>query len=124
MNDVDSVRHAKINDLCSGELVASTKNVDMGCLPRCRRSLLQHIQRVNYQVGIWKRSLTPNPHIPEAEGHGWVKIDSKLEPLWYEGSMLPSQLTDVSAEQMDTDDDSDNDSDIEIEDVFSANQSE
>ena len=60
LTSVDSVRHAKINDLCSSGIIP-TKNVDMGSLPPCSESILQHIKRVNYQLGIWKRSHIQHP---------------------------------------------------------------
>ena len=29
-------------------------------------------------------------------GHGWTLVDGILEPLWYEGDILPQQLTDIA----------------------------
>ena len=51
-----------------------------------------------------------NPHVPSVEGHGWTRVDGSLEPLWYEGNMLPQLLVD----ECDSDDDDDNDDYYEI----------
>ena len=50
----------------------------MGNLPPCRKSLVQHIKRVNYQVGIWKRLIVPKPQVPTPDGHGWTKANGIL----------------------------------------------
>lgn len=66
---------------------------------------------MNYQVGIWKKAHIANPDIPDAgDGHGWALVNQKLEPLWYEGCVLPQQLTDI-AESVNTSDDGDDESD-------------
>ncbi|KAH3837095.1 hypothetical protein DPMN_110473 [Dreissena polymorpha] len=92
-DSVDKLRFLKIKEVCDDSPNAS-KNVDLSVLPPCKQCLLQHIRRVNYQVGIWKRSHIPDPDIPLAtEGHGWTKnTDTGLiEPLWIDGdtSILP-----------------------------------
>lgn len=118
MTSVNTVRQTKINDICSGDGVMPSKNVDMGTLPPCRKSLTQHIRRVNYQVGIWKRAHISNPEVPDPVGHGWVMVDGKLEPLWYDGRMLPQQLVDAADASHDDNYESDDDSDME--DIFLA----
>ncbi len=87
------------------------KNVDMSSMPPCKRSLVQHVQRVNYQVGIWKRSYIAEPDIPDPEGHNWRIAEELLQPLWYDGQEIPDQLVE------DTDEDnygSNDDSDVEM----------
>ena len=82
----------------------------MAKLPPCRRSLEQHIRRVNYQMGIWKRAHLVNTDIPvPIDGHGWTLVNGKLEPLWYEGHVLPQQLADIAEKSVYVDDDSDSD---------------
>jgi len=112
VHKVDELRHIRIQELCAQEdQLHPSKNVDLGSLPPCRRSLEQHIRRVNYQVGIWKRSHIPEPDVPDVKsGHGWVLKDDKLEPLWYTGDVLPQQLIDIADDAVEPDsDDSDAD---------------
>ena len=81
-------------------------NIDIGTLPPCRKSLRQHIKRANYQTCIWKRAHVPDSEIPPpTEGHGWVLIDSKMEPLWTEEDILPQQLADILEEALQSDED-------------------
>jgi hypothetical protein len=67
-------------------------------------------------MGIWKRSHIPEPDVPLPHtGHGWTQTDDHLEPLWYEGVMLPLQLSDLVsdiAQSNDDDDDDDDDGDV------------
>ena len=59
-------------------------------------ALEQHIRRVNYQVGIWKRAHLNAPVIPKAtEGHGWHVVNGCIEPLWVDGPILPPSLVDL-----------------------------
>jgi len=112
VHKVDELRHIRIKELYAREdQLHPSKNVDLGSLPPCRRSLEQHIRRVNYQVGIWKRSHIPEPDVPDVKsGHGWVLKDDKLEPLWYTGDVLPQQLIDITDDAVEPDsDDSDAD---------------
>ena len=52
---VNELRYIRIKELCTKDnQLNPSKNVDRGTLPPCRRSLEQHIRRVNYQVGFWK----------------------------------------------------------------------
>ncbi len=118
IKSVDKIRYVKINDLCSAEGILPTKNIDLGSLPPSRKSLEQHLLRANYQVAIWKNSHIPNPQIPCAEGHGWMNVDGRLEPKWFEGDMLPQLLIDhcdsdeESADENDNSDDESDDEDV------------
>ena len=67
VNKVDVLRHTKISDLCPDGGLPS-KTVDFTSFPPCRRSLDEHIKRVNFQVGIWKLVLELNPELPDATG--------------------------------------------------------
>ena len=49
---IDDLREVNLMKKCGNEL-NSSRNVGTGSLPPCKRSLLQHVQRANYQVGIW-----------------------------------------------------------------------
>ena len=118
VHKVKELRHIRIKELCAKEdQLNPSKNVDLGSLPPCRRSLEQHIRRVNFQVGVRKRTEIPKPSIPDVKcGHGWVVTDGKLEPLWYMGEVLPQKLIDIVDESMNSDEDSElEDSDAEYQ---------
>ena len=113
---VDELRFLKLNELSSEDRPNTSRNVDMSSVPPCRKSLEQHIRRVNYQVGIWKHSHIPKPDISAANnGHGWTLAAGKLEPMWYDGEALPQALLDIRQRPMDfSSDDSDSDDDLII----------
>ena len=73
-----------------------SKNVGLCSLPPCRKALVQHIHRVNYQMGIWRRANTPIIEVPRpTDGHGWTVNDvGQMMPVWYEGECLPNILVD------------------------------
>jgi len=130
---VDELRHIRIKELCAKkDQLYPSRNVDLGSLPPCRRSLEQHIRRVNYQVGIWKRSHIPEPDVPDVEaGHGWVLKDDKQEPLWYTKDVVPQQLIDIADNALVSDDVYSDDSDedylyllADMSDQFSGQSSD
>jgi hypothetical protein len=124
-NSVDSARHTKINALCHGHKIVPSRNVDMGTIPPCMRSLVQHVKRVNHQVGVWKRALIPSPDVPDPDGNGWTKVDGKLEPHWYDGMMLPERLVDVAEDTTtggDAADSDETDSDSDMDEMFSETE--
>ena len=60
--------------------------VDSSTLPSCEDSLQQHIQRANYQAGVWQRSLQRNLDVPEPTCHGWVRTEvGSLKIDWMHG---------------------------------------
>ena len=64
---VNDLRYNKIRGKsCStSETFDASKNIDLGVLPPCRNCLREHLKRVNYQVGIWKRAHIAKPVYPE-----------------------------------------------------------
>ncbi|KAL5022876.1 hypothetical protein ScPMuIL_002031 [Solemya velum] len=52
LNSVDLARYTKINALCHSDNILPSRNIDMGTFPPCKRSLVEHIRRVNFQK--WK----------------------------------------------------------------------
>ena len=103
-NNIDELRLFLLKKKCgNSNLLTVSNNVDIASLPPCKKSLEQHIKRVNYQVAIWKRSHIANPDIPPpTEGHGWTHHDGYLEPLWIDGDTLPLELIDI-LEEFDSD---------------------
>ena len=97
----------------------NTRNVDMSSLPPCKRSLVQHVRRVNYQVGVWRRAHLPESNIANPiPDHGWEMKDDQIQPLWFEGEIMPINLVDIleqelSKENEDISDTGDSTSEIE-----------
>ena len=66
-------RHKSIHELRYSILkqncINLERNIDLSQFPPCRKTLSQHIRRVN-QTGIWKLALISQPYIPPAiNGH-------------------------------------------------------
>jgi hypothetical protein len=82
---------------CSmGETFDASTNIDLSVLPPCRNCQREHLKRVNYQVGIWKRAHIAKPVYPDAtHDNGWQCVDGMIEPKWVSGDFIPQQLTDV-----------------------------
>ncbi|KAG1650870.1 hypothetical protein GQR58_027662 [Nymphon striatum] len=103
---------------CEGQTgleIKLERKVDLSSLPPPRSCLNEHIRRVNYQVGIWKRAHIPKPIIPEAtDDHGWVKRNCQIEPKWSAGDVIPPKLADV-LEKMECDDDDEGQDDSETD---------
>ena len=95
-----------LKEKCGDEEINSSLNVDLSTLPSCRRTLKQHVRRVNFQVAIWKRAHIPNPDVPDA-AEGWGNGDWCLQPLWIENEyelVLPdSVVKDLLQEQTEED---------------------
>ena len=112
MKCINELHYLKLSEVgAEDKQVNPSKNVDLASVPPCRKSLEQHIRRVNFQVGIWKHANVPNPTIPApTDNNGWTLVDGKLEPLWFDCDPLPESLADVS-QRCDTEDDEDSDLD-------------
>jgi hypothetical protein len=62
----------------------------------CQTCNIFHLKRVNYRVGIWKRTHIARPVYPEpTHENGWQCVDGMIEPKWVSGDFLPKQLADV-----------------------------
>ena len=118
---MDELRLFKLKEKCEGKPTTAMRNMDMSTLPPCRKCLIQHIRRVNYQISIWKNSHIAQPNIPEpSERHGWTRVNGALEPLWIEGQVLPQRLADILLATIDADSDEEGekeDSDVEVDDI-------
>ena len=79
--DIDDLREVNLMEKCGNEL-NSSGNIDIGSLPPCKCSLLQHVRRANYKVGIWRRAHLPKPDISyPVQGHGWQIVNGIIEPI-------------------------------------------
>jgi hypothetical protein len=95
-SSVDKLRVYKFKQKCDGKATDASRNIDLSLLPPCKKALVQHVKRVNYQVGIWKRSHAAKPDIPHPSGHGWAEENGIMEPLWFRREeLIPEQLTDI-----------------------------
>ena len=64
-----------------------------------RNCLREHLKRVNYHVGIWKRAHIAKPVYPEPTlDNDWQCVDGMIEPKWVSGDFIPQQLADVLVE--------------------------
>ena len=75
-------RHKSVQDLSYSILkqkcINLERNIDLGQFPSCRKTLSQHIRRVNQ---IWKLAHISQPYIHQAiNGHGWTENNEKLCP--------------------------------------------
>lgn len=94
-SSVDAARAAILREKCGGTdgNIILTRNVDLSQLPPCQEALHQHLRRVNYQVGIWRAAHLPTPDIPlPTNGNGWVRVNTKIQPLWFNGPLVPADL--------------------------------
>ena len=38
---------------------------------------------------------SPQSEIPEAtSGHGWTTVNGKLQPLWFQGPVIPAKIAE------------------------------
>ena len=105
---VDEAREIKIKKMCGSSLeLRQGLSVDLSTFPPCKRVLLQHMKRVNFQVCAWKRAHEHYPEIPSPLDHGFhINTETgKLEPLWFDGDVIPKALVDVLAEKETDEDD-------------------
>ena len=80
---VDELRLFKLKEKCEGKPTTAMRNMDMSTLPPCRKCLIQHVRRVNYQLSILKNSHKAQPNIPVAsERHGWTRVK------WCSGAIM------------------------------------
>jgi hypothetical protein len=105
---VNELRHFLLKAKCGNtERIDHTKNIDFGTFPPCRDSLVEHVNRVNFQVAVWKRAHIALPEVPNpSPNHGWIWQDNILEPLWTRGDILPQRLVDILDDRCCEEDDS------------------
>ena len=93
-----SSKTCKVNILRHEMFLLKRGEVDSSTLPPCEDSLTQHIQRANYQAGVWRRALQQMPDIPEPNGYGWVKrADGGLDLDWVRGEVAPGAILELLA---------------------------
>ena len=66
-------------------------------LPPCQDSLWMHVQRANYQAGVWRKCLEAKPHLPSPTECGWVMEDGNLAIKWMQGSPTPQAVLELLA---------------------------
>ena len=64
------------------------------------------MRKVNFQVCTWKRAHEHSPEVPSPLDHGFhLNTETvKLEPLGFEGDVIPKALVDFLAGQEDDED--------------------
>ena len=116
---VDKLRYALIKEKCGSDngSIKLRKNVDLSILPPCSRVLLQHIRRANYQMCINRNAHIPVADVPSpTDGHGWQLVDGNLEPLWFDGEIVPPVVVENAGDDNQELTDSENDSEDEASD--------
>ena len=113
---VNAVRLDMLRAKCGGtDSLDLSRNVDLGQFPPCLNALQQHIRRGNYQTCIWKATDKPRSMAPPAttDGHGWIAVHGKIQPLWFSGPLMPScaALEDCT---LPSDDDNTDDSEADL----------
>ena len=114
-HSIDEVRSTLIKERCHNKdgTINVKKKVELCSLPPCRKALIQHIHRANYQMAIWRRADTPIMEVPKpTDGHGWLMDgDSNMVPLWFDGDCVPEFLIedDDLADSEESDNDYDDD---------------
>ena len=101
-----------LSEKCGGPdgTININRNIDLSHFPPCRKALYQHIQRVNYQTGIWKRADVTLPGIPKpTDSHVWKSSDGRMTPLWFGDPVVASDVameddTDGNDEELTSDD--------------------
>ena len=118
---VNEAREIKAKKLSGSALnFRPSVTFDLANFPPCKRVLEQHVKRANYQVCIWRRAHEHYPQIPMPQEFGY-HINSetnKLEPLWFEGDVIPKDLVRVSDRQGEEDFDGLNMSDDDDDDDY------
>ena len=112
VSKVNEVRYLHLQAKC-GVALSKSSNFDLSSLPPCESCLQEHVNRANYQVGIWKRVHIPDPSVPDPVGensHGWESKNGVMQPKWTSDGVLPTQLFDILDEQ-DSEDEMDSESD-------------
>lgn len=118
MPQIDSVNECRYNKLtalcCTDNLnvIQPSKKFDTAFIPPAYVSFVEHVKRVNYQVGIWKRSHQNFPVIPiPTEDQGWITNDNGvLQPKWFSRDMLPQTIIN----ELSSDDNQTNTEDDEV----------
>jgi hypothetical protein len=127
IKDVNELRFFLLNSKCTGKgkTLSMSNSFDLNALPPCSDSLREHLNRVNYQVGIWKRAHVPKPVVPDqVDGHGWTHAESgELIPKWTDGDVLPVQVADV-LETLETDSESESEGDDDDGEDMSSDSSD
>lgn len=74
------------------------KNISNQSLPPSKDALYLHLQRVNYQTCIWKRSLVSLTAPPDPRNHGWyTSTGGGIEIEWTKKPSAPAALLNVVA---------------------------
>ena len=131
-NTVNECRYIKLISACCPDnlnIVNPTKKIDTAFIPPAYESFVQHVKRVNYQVGIWKQSHLQFPVIPSPTmDNGWYTDENGiLRPIWFTGDMLPQTVVNELSTDSTDGDDQEEDVDVdevifEIEDDFDYSQ--
>ena len=108
-SDVNTARLVKLNSLAGtyGTWKKNLKNVDCALLPPCSKTLKMKLKRAQYVTKIWCNAdlITPNENL-DVLSYGWQRDGNSLNPIWYSGNCLPSEISaGIFPETEDSDED-------------------
>lgn len=89
--EIYGTKNTKSIDICRHDwlrLGCKSKTV----LPPNQDCLFKHMQRANYQTGIYRRSLVAKISAPSPVHHGWKISDDVLEIDWMVNEPVPRSL--------------------------------
>lgn len=71
------------------------KKINSQLLPPCKRVLIQKIKRTNQIASIWCNATQLRPGFYNPELNGWVRINGKFQPFWFNGPQTPEKLNNL-----------------------------
>eukprot|EP00058_Branchiostoma_floridae_P019404 XP_002604894.1 hypothetical protein BRAFLDRAFT_77273 [Branchiostoma floridae] len=93
---VSSTSVADVNEMRHHLFIAKKGNVESSALPPCRDCLHLHVQRANYQAGIWRGCLQNDPQVPSPVDAGWkLDEDGNLSIRWLQSPPAPAAVLEL-----------------------------
>lgn len=117
-SDINEARYKAFMHMCGGKEanpLARMKKINCASLPPCYETLSHHIKRANFVAKMWKKADEVNPTGGESPvNYGWMKTENGLQPVWFTGNPVPSNITKADSGedgvQIMADEDQDSDS--------------
>ncbi|XP_067640047.1 uncharacterized protein CAH3 isoform X1 [Eurosta solidaginis] len=72
------------------------KSIDGSAMPPCQSELRQHFLRTCYIAHLWAHAFCKNPSPFFPENYGWEEKEEKYIFKWFEGTQLPSQVSEIT----------------------------
>ncbi|KAI8521965.1 hypothetical protein Bbelb_017190 [Branchiostoma belcheri] len=93
---VPSTPVTDVNEMRHHLFLAKKGNVESSALPPCQTSLHLHVQRANYQAGVWRRCLQNHPRVPSPVESGWeMDEDDNISITWLQSPPAPAAVLEL-----------------------------